>query len=105
MLSSISIAFPSLTVAEGRALLRAHIHGLAPTSDADDRRLVSSSASPPLKLAHKLLNENVMRRTLHLIPAATPDTHDERIRNTFRRKSYPTYITQFEDDHAAEPLW
>ncbi|KAJ7098971.1 hypothetical protein C8R44DRAFT_859579 [Mycena epipterygia] len=108
MSSSIStpaqFTFPSLTVAEGRALLRAHIHGLAPSSDADDRRIAVGSAPPP-QITHKVLNENVMRRTLHLIPATTPDTPDERIRHTLRRKSYPTYPIQFENDHGGEPLW
>ncbi|KAJ7121685.1 hypothetical protein C8R44DRAFT_981728 [Mycena epipterygia] len=98
-----------LTVSEDRALLRVPILGLVPTADADNR-YPASDAHPPQRsdyrhLRHQLLRGNIMYRTLHPMPVTLPDTPDERIRNTFRRKSFPSYITQFEDDHAGEPLW
>ncbi|KAJ7144127.1 hypothetical protein C8R44DRAFT_973796 [Mycena epipterygia] len=110
----------TLTEREGRALLRSLITTRTPSVDADvDDRCLSleagtlpskrtSSSDSELKHKHtrrQVMYGNVMRRTLHPIPPAVPDTPDERILHTLRRKSYPTYPIQFEDDHGGEPLW
>ncbi|KAJ7111750.1 hypothetical protein C8R44DRAFT_742126 [Mycena epipterygia] len=99
----------TLTVSEGRALLRSCIL----SADADDRREAGARCqrtSSPSEFKHtrqQVMYDNVMRRTLHQIPELVPvlDTPDERILHTLRRKSYPTYPIQFENDHGNEPLW
>ncbi|KAJ7142964.1 hypothetical protein C8R44DRAFT_726252 [Mycena epipterygia] len=104
----------AFTVSEGCALLRSCILSRTSSADADDRRLApetgvrSKRTSSDSEFKHsrrQVMYGNVMRRTLHQIPEPVPDTPDERIRNTFRRKSYPTYPIKFEDDHGNEPLW
>ncbi|KAJ7144134.1 hypothetical protein C8R44DRAFT_846102 [Mycena epipterygia] len=108
----------TLTERESRALLRSLITTRTPSVDADvDDRCLSLEAgtlrskrtsSDSDKFKHtrrQVMYGNVMRRTLHPIPPAVPDTPDERILHTLRRKSYPTYPIQFENDHGGEPLW
>ena len=101
MSSSISRTAPfSLTVLEAHALIRSHVlHGRAPSHLAD-RSLIQESDAHYNYLAGKILNENTMQRTFHPIPSIAHETHDERIRHTFRRKSYPG-----PSKSTSEPLW
>ncbi|KAJ7144156.1 hypothetical protein C8R44DRAFT_725133 [Mycena epipterygia] len=102
----------TLTVNEGRALLRSLI--VSRTPSVDDRRfapatgtLRSKRTSSDSEFKHtrwQVMYGNVMRRTPHQTPEPVPDTPDERILHTLRRKSYPTYPIQFENDHRNEPL-
>ncbi|KAJ7144145.1 hypothetical protein C8R44DRAFT_725123 [Mycena epipterygia] len=108
----------TLTEREGRALLRSLITSRpssAADADLDDRRLAlgagtlhSKRISSDSEFKHtrrQVMYGNVMCRTLHRIPKPVPETPDERILHTLRRKSYPTYPIQFENDHGGEPLW
>ena len=101
MSSSISRTSPfPLTVLEAHALIRSNVlHGRAPSHLAD-RPAIRESDAHYNYLAGKILNENTMQRTLRLIPSVAHETHDERIRHTFRRKSYPG-----PSKSTSEPLW
>ena len=80
--------FP-LTVLEAHAFIRSYVlHGLA-HSHLADRSSIEESDAHYNYLAGKILNENTMQRTLRPIPSVAHETHDERNRDTFRRKSYP----------------
>ncbi|KAJ6523094.1 hypothetical protein DFH09DRAFT_1096781 [Mycena vulgaris] len=108
----------ALTPSEASALLRFHNRPLP------DRRQstpiftdCSEDRCPPRgvrlgrpadyyeRLSNIILRENTLQRTLHPIPPSLPDTPDERIRHTFRRKSYPTRPGQFDEQASAGPLW
>jgi hypothetical protein len=55
------------------------------------------------RLAGKIGRENTLRRTHHYVREVTPNTPDQRILRTFRRKSYTAPSNQFERD--TTPLW
>ncbi|KAJ6532879.1 hypothetical protein DFH09DRAFT_1325897 [Mycena vulgaris] len=87
-----------LTTAEATALLRTQIL-LGPSTE---HRSVALPAAHYARLAGIIHRENTLQRTLHRIPpAVVQDSPDERIRHTFRRKSYPVYS----GPNMVEPLW
>ncbi|KAJ6520982.1 hypothetical protein DFH09DRAFT_1331471 [Mycena vulgaris] len=108
----------ALTPSEATALLRFH-NRLVPDRRQSTPIFTDSSEDccPPRgvrvrrpadyyeRLSGIILRENTLQRTLHPIPPSLPDTPDERIRHTFRRKSYPTQPGQFDEQASAGPLW
>jgi hypothetical protein len=96
-------AWSPLTQDEARALIRSRLFpGHAPPFILSGERRNMPQAEIN-RLSRKIGQENTLRRTHHYVREVSPNTPDQQILRTFRRKSYTAPSNQFERD--TTPLW